>query len=163
MALDAGEGAGASPAGADRLRAQIDCGHPESLATSGLLAYLDSEPVGWCAVEPRTAYVKLLTSRIPWAGRNEDKRDDGVWAVTCMIIRTEFRRRGFTYALTRAAVEFAGQQGARAVEGYPMITRPGDEITWGELHVGSRGVFAAAGFAEVTRPTKRRVVMRIEL
>ena len=31
-----------------------------------------------------------------------------------------------------------------------------------EVHVGSRGVFAAAGFTEVSRPTKRRVVMRID-
>ena len=44
-----------------------------------------------------------------------------------------------------------------------MITEPGKEITWGELHVGSRSVFAAAGFREVVRPTLRRVVMRIDL
>ena len=40
---------------AARLRAQTGCGHPEARATSGLVAYLDGEPVGWCAVEPRTA------------------------------------------------------------------------------------------------------------
>jgi hypothetical protein len=38
-----------------RLREQTDCGHPASDVTSGLVAYLDGEPVGWCAVEPRTA------------------------------------------------------------------------------------------------------------
>ena len=42
-----------------------------------------------------------------------------------------------------------------------MITQPGRDRL-GELHVGSRGVFAAAGFAEVTGPTLRRVVMRID-
>jgi hypothetical protein len=31
-----------------------------------------------------------------------------------------------------------------------------------ESHVGSRSIFAAAGFAEVSRPTLRRVVMRID-
>lgn len=35
------------------------------------------------------------------------------------------------------------------------------EVIAEELHVGTRGTFAAAGFAEVSRPTKRRVVMRI--
>jgi hypothetical protein len=40
-----------------------------------------------------------------------------------------------------------------------MITQPGREITWGKLYVGSRSIFAAAGFAEVSRPTRRRVVM----
>jgi hypothetical protein len=44
-----------------------------------------------------------------------------------------------------------------------MWTEPGKQITWGELYVGSRNAFAAAGFGEVTRPTKRRVVMRIDL
>jgi hypothetical protein len=43
-----------------------------------------------------------------------------------------------------------------------MITQPGKEITWGELHVGARQVFTDAGFAEVGHPTLRRVVMRID-
>jgi GNAT superfamily N-acetyltransferase len=127
------------------------------------LAYLDGEPVGWCAVEPRTAYPRLLLkTRVPWTGRAEDKADAGIWAVTCFVTRAGFRRRGVSRALARAAVDFARQRGARALEGYPMITQPGQEITWGELHVGSRSVFAAAGFAEVGRPTVRRVVMRVD-
>lgn len=43
-----------------------------------------------------------------------------------------------------------------------MITEPEVDITWGELHVGSRSIFAAAGFTEVSHPTIRRVVMRID-
>ena len=43
-----------------------------------------------------------------------------------------------------------------------MLTEPGKETTWGELHVGSRSAFAAARFAEVSRPTPRRVVMRFD-
>lgn len=142
------------------LRQQTDCGYPESDATSGLVAYLDSEPVGWCAIESRTAYVRL--GRVPWAGRDEDKAEDSVWAVTCFLTRTGFRHRGVSYALDRATVDFAGKRGARAIEGYPMITQPGQDITWGEVHVGSRSIFAAAGFTEISRPTKRRVVMRID-
>ena len=65
------------------LRAQTACGDPNAPATSGLVACLDDEPAGWVAVEPRTAYPKLRTSRVPWSGRDEDKGDDGVWAVTC--------------------------------------------------------------------------------
>jgi GNAT superfamily N-acetyltransferase len=146
-----------------RLRQQADCGHPKSDTTSGLVAYADGEPVGWCAVAPRSAHPRLLLkTRVPWEGRAEDKTDESVWAVTCFVTRTGFRRRGVTYALASAAVEFARERGARALEGYPMITEPGKEIVWGELHVGSRNVFAAAGFAEVSHPTLRRVVMRID-
>ena len=147
-----------------RLRAQTDCAHPESATTSGLVAYLDGEPVGWCAVEPRTAYPRLLLkTRVPWEGRAEDKTDDGVWAVTCFVTRTGFRRRGISRALARAAVDFARERGARALEGYPMLTQSGQTVTLpGELLVGTRSVFVDAGFTEVSRPTLRRVVMRID-
>ncbi|MGF1624384.1 MAG: GNAT family N-acetyltransferase, partial [Alphaproteobacteria bacterium] len=148
---------------ADRLRRQTNCGHPEAGTTSGLVAYLDGEPVGWCAVEPRTAYPGLLrVYRVPWLGRAEDKSDAGVWAVTCVFVRAGYRRRGVSRALARAAVPFARERGAGALEAYPMLTQPGQEIAWGELHVGSRSIFAAAGFAEVSRPTPRRAVMRID-
>ena len=147
---------------AHRLREQTDCGHPESDTTSGLVAYLDGEPVGWCAVEPRTAYVRLQRNRIVWAGRTEDKTDDGVWSVACFLVRRGFRRQGVSYALARAAVDFARERGARALEGYPMITRTGQDITWDEIRVGSRSIFAAAGFAEVSHPSLHRVVMRID-
>jgi GNAT superfamily N-acetyltransferase len=147
---------------ARRLREETECGYSDAPATSGLVAYLGGEPAGWCAVEPRTAFPRLTTIRVPWTGRAEDKDDDGVWAVTCFVTRTGFRRHGVSRALAAAAVGFARERGARAVEGYPMITQPGREITWGELYVGSRSIFAAAGFAEVARPTTRRVVMRVE-
>ncbi|MFF1634234.1 hypothetical protein [Leifsonia sp. NPDC058248] len=78
------------------------------------------------------------------------------------IVRAGYRGRGITYALVREAVGFARERGAHALEGYPMITQPGRAVSWGEVHVGSRNVFVAARFDEVSRPTKRRVVMRID-
>ncbi|MDQ2933398.1 MAG: GNAT family N-acetyltransferase [Chloroflexota bacterium] len=146
-----------------RLRAQTNCGLTGATSTSGLVAYLEGEPVGWCAVEPRPAYQGLLrVFRVPWEGRAEDKTDESVWAVTCVFARAGFRRRGVSQALARAAVDFARERGARALEAYPMLTLRGEEITWGELHMGTRGIFAAAGFTEVSHPTPRRVVMRID-
>jgi GNAT superfamily N-acetyltransferase len=171
---------------AHRLREQTDCDHPESESTSGLVAYLGGDPVGWCAVEPRTAYTGLLrNNRVPWEGRAEDKNDAGVWAVTCLLTRTGRRERGVARALARAAVEFARQRGARAIEGYPLTTKnviSASMVDSGrvpllarsarcdarptyiseELHVGTEGTFADAGFAVISRPTLRRVVMRID-
>ena len=143
-----------------RLRTQTRCDHPESETTSGLVAYVDGEPVGWCAVEPRPAYTGLVrNSRVPWENRAEDKTDDSVWAVTCFVTRTGFRRRGISRALARAAVEYAQERGARALEAYPMVTK---DALLGELHPGTQGTFAAAGLTEVSRPTIRRAVMRID-
>jgi GNAT superfamily N-acetyltransferase len=145
------------------LQAQTACGDPNATTeTSGLVAYVDDQPAGWAAVEPRTAYPKLRTSPVPWSGRNEDKDDEGVWAVTCLVVRKGYRGRGLTYPLARATIDFARQRGARALEAYPMITQPGKEITWGELHVGARQVFEEAGFRQVSHPTPRRVVMRVD-
>lgn len=145
---------------ARRLREQTQCGNPRADRTTGLVAYVGGEAVGWCAVEPRNAYVRLGTT--PWKGRVEDKTDGSVWAVTCFAIRPGFRRQGVSYALARAAVPFARQRGARALEGYAMIPEPGKDVPFGELHVGSHSIFAAAGFSEVSRPTLRRAVMRID-
>jgi GNAT superfamily N-acetyltransferase len=147
---------------AARLREQTCCDDPDSPTTTGLVAYLDGEPVGWCAVEPRNAYVRLRYVRTPWAGRDEDKDDATVWAVTCFVTRVGYRRRGVTYALAKAAVDFARERGAAALEGYAMITDPDQEITWGELHVGALSSYEQAGLREVSRPSKRRVVMRID-
>jgi GNAT superfamily N-acetyltransferase len=143
-----------------RLRQQAECDQPESDSTSGLVAYLAGAPVGWCAVEPRPSYDGLVrVFRVPWDGREEDRTDDSVWAVTCLLTRAGFRRRGVSRALAKAAVDFARERGARALEAYPIVTT--DVITE-ELHVGTVGVFAAAGLVEVSHPTPRRVVMRID-
>ena len=145
---------------ADRLRQQTDCGNPQSDTTSGLVAYLGGEPVGWCAVEPRSAYEGLVrNNRVPWDGRAEDKTDDTVWAVTCFFIRAGYRKHGIAGELARAAVDHARSRGARALEGYPMITK---KVILEELLVGTEGMFADAGFTVVSRPTLRRVVMRID-
>ena len=145
---------------ARRLREQTECGHPESATTSGLVAYLDQEPVGWCAVEPRPHYEGLLrVFRVPWDGRDEDKADDTVWAVTCLFARAGFRKHGVSRALARAAVDFARERGARAIEAYSITVK---SVIAEELHVGTPSVFAEAGLVEVSRPTLRRVVMRLD-
>jgi GNAT superfamily N-acetyltransferase len=143
-----------------RLHDQTDCGHPESDTTSGIVAYVDGQPAAWCAIEPRPHYPSL--TQTVWRGRDEDPADETVWSVTCFVVRAGFRRRGITYALAEAAVDFARSRGAAALEAYPMLTHPDQEITWGELHVGAAKVFSAAGFREVLHPSKRRYVMRID-
>jgi GNAT superfamily N-acetyltransferase len=146
---------------AHRMRQQTGCGDPGASSTSGLVAYLGTEPVGWCAVEPRTAYEGLVrnSSRAVWVGRDEDRADDGIWAVTCLFTRAGYRRRGVGRALALAAVAHARERGARSLEGYPMTTTDAIEE---ELHVGTVRTFADAGFTEVHRPSKRRAVMRID-
>lgn len=92
-----------------------------------------STPAAW---SPTSATSRSAGSRWSRASptRSEDKDDDGIWAVTCFCVRKRYRGRGITYPLARAAADFAREQGAIAVEGYAMVTEPGLEITWGEVH-----------------------------
>ena len=144
----------------DRQLAQAGCGDPERATTSGLVGYLDDQPVAWCAVEPRPNYVGMLraTYRVPWDGRDEDKTDRTVWAITCLYTRAGYRDRGISTLMATAAVEFARANGAAAVEAYP--------ITHGALsyerRAGTPATFGAAGMSEIHQPSKRRMVMRLD-
>lgn len=147
---------------AERLRQQTGCDRNDG-PTSGLIAYVDGEPAGWCAVEPRTAYPRLAQMRVPWTGRDEDKDDPGVWSVTCFVTRKQFRRLGVAAVLLAEAVEVARRGGGRAVEGYPIDLDGAGETRLDDLYVGTTSLFAKAGFQRVSQPTSRRAVMRLDL
>jgi GNAT superfamily N-acetyltransferase len=128
----------------------------------GVLAYLDGEPVGWCAVEPRTHYSRLDRMRI-LKGSPEQPDDDSVWAVTCFVVRVGFRKRGIGRALLGGAVDHARRGGARVLEGYPVDPAQREKVSSAELYHGSVSLFAANGFREVSRPTPDRAVMQLNL
>ena len=52
-------------------RASTACGQPEAEHTSGLVAYLEDEPVGWVAVEPRIAHPEAVHAEgaVDWEAR----------------------------------------------------------------------------------------------
>lgn len=80
----------------------------------GVLAYSEGKPVGWCAIAPREEYARLANSRVL---RPVDAQS--VWSVTCFYVAREYRRAGLSVALLKAAVDYAKQNGAKIVEGYP--------------------------------------------
>jgi GNAT superfamily N-acetyltransferase len=144
------------------LAEQTSPGDPDAPETSGLIAYLDGEPIGWVAVAPRPTYRRLRGSGVPFKGRSEDPDDPSVWAAACFVVRKGYRRQGLMYDLARAAVDFARSRGAAALEGYPITAKGGGTVLWDEASVGTPQVFAAAGMAKVSAPTLRRSVMRID-
>lgn len=102
----------------------------------GVIAYLDGEAVGWCAVEPRPSYRRLDRMRI-LKGSPERPDDDSVWAVTCFVVRVGFRKRGVGRALLAGAVEHARRGGARVVEGYPVDPAQREKVSSAELPGGT--------------------------
>ncbi|SFS18216.1 Acetyltransferase (GNAT) family protein [Agrococcus baldri] len=145
---------------ATRLRDQTSAGEPDASATTGLVAYLGQLPVGWAAVAPRSEHQGLVREfTVPWKDRDEHSADASVWAITCLFVRAGHRRSGISRELAAAAVAFARERGARAVEAYPITTTA---VIEEELHVGTLPTFEAAGLTEVSHPTKRRKVLRAD-
>jgi GNAT superfamily N-acetyltransferase len=127
----------------------------------GLLAYLDGDPVGWCSVAPRCDYGYLRQTT--WKGRTENKADASIWAVTCLVVRAGFRRRGVSRALIAGTIDLARDGGAEILEAYPMKPAPEKDVTWGELHVGKLSTYLAAGFQVVHVPSLRRAIVQYDL
>jgi len=126
----------------------------------GLVAYRDDEPVGWCAVEPRAHYPRILRSQVLTRADAPDDDPEGTWAVSCFVVRVGHRRSGVAGALIAAAVEWAFEQGARVVEGYP-VDPTARKVSAAELYHGSVGLFQRAGFRTVSRPAPGRALVRL--
>jgi GNAT superfamily N-acetyltransferase len=123
---------------------------------TGLLAYDGTSAVGWCAVAPRSAYVRVSRSRVL---APVDPDEPGVWAVTCFFIHRQHRGIGVGHALLEAAVAVAAANKATAVEGYPIDTAGGKRRT-GDIYTGTVSQFTRAGFVIVDQPVTKRIVMR---
>lgn len=125
----------------------------------GLLAYLDGEPVGWCAVGPRTNMGRLTRSRTI-----QQVDDLPVWSVICFVVKAGYRRRGVATRLLEEAVTFAGTRGAPAIEGYP-VDAGGTRINTTLAFVGTTALFEKVGFERVaetkaTSAGRTRWIMR---
>jgi len=126
-------------------------------AHPGLLAYVDGQPVGWCAVEPRENLPGLARSRIL-----APVDDRPAWSVSCFFVARDWRRRGLTVLLLRAAAQYATRSGAAVLEGYPKDPAS-DELADAFAWNGLAAAFRAAGFREVARRAPTRPIMRLEL
>lgn len=116
----------------------------------GVLAYSGAEPVGWCSIAPRTTYRGLERYR-----KLQRVDDTAVWSVVCFFVGRGHRGQAVTAALLHGAVRYAHEQGAEAVEGYPV--QPGSGLY---TYMGSPGTFRQAGFRDVTPDGRERMVMR---
>ena len=120
----------------------------------GIIAYVDGEPVGWCAIQPRASYPALERSRVL-----KPVDDQPVWSITCFFIARPYRSRGVSSELIKAAIAHAKRKGARIVEGYPVEPkkdRMPDAFAW----TGLPTAFKKAGFTEVARRAPTRPIMR---
>jgi GNAT superfamily N-acetyltransferase len=99
-----------------------------------------------------------VATRVVKSGSHEPLDDRQVWAITCLVVRREYRGQGVAKALIEGAVRHAEGNGARVIEAYPFDTDL-RKSTSSELFVGSVRMFAEHQFAVIARPTGARAVM----
>lgn len=143
------------PERGERMRDLLSEGPP------GVLAYAGDEVIGWAAVHPRRDTSFARNRKIP----HVDDRD--VWSIWCIRVRPGHRGHGISHALLQGAVAFARDNGAPAVEGYPVDNR-GAKVDLTMAYVGTKKLFEDAGFVEAAETTSvlagfPRVLMRREL
>lgn len=119
----------------------------------GLVGFVDGTPAGWISLGPREDYAKLRRSPIM-----KPVDDEEVWSVVCTYVAKSFRGQGVQHRLLGAGIDYAREQGVRALEAYPVDKpeRSHDDF----MFFGSRGLYEHAGFVEVVRRSPTRVVMR---
>lgn len=110
----------------------------------GLLAYSEGYPIGWVAVEPRSAYPKLAYSRVL-----KPIDDQAVWSVTCLFVEKKQRRKGIAVELLKAAVEHVKNHGGHIVEGYPIDSDKEQPASF--IFTGTASAYLKAGFKEAAR------------
>ena len=127
----------------------------------GVLAYADDEVVGWAAVHPRSDTTFATNRRIPHVD------DLDVWSVWCIRVRPGHRGQGISHTLLEGAVAFARENGAPAIEGYPVDNK-GEKVDLTMAYVGTKALFAKAGFHQAAKTDSvlngfPRVLMRLAL
>jgi GNAT superfamily N-acetyltransferase len=120
----------------------------------GILAYQNNKPIGWCSIAPRDDFTVLENSRIL---RKIDNKP--VWSIVCFYINKNYRRKGLTVELLKAAKKYVKIKKGKIIEGYPVEPKSGktaDAFVW----TGLASAFLKAGFKGVERHSETRPIMR---
>lgn len=144
------------PERAERVRRLMDEEGP-----IGVLAYDGDVVVGWAAVAPRSRTHFATFRKIPHVD------DVDVWSLWCFRVRPGHRKKGIMHALIEGAVSFAKEQGAPAIEGYPVDNGEA-RVDLTMAYVGTRRLFEQAGFVKAAGTESvlsgfPRVLMRRDL
>jgi len=120
---------------------------------SGLLAFVDEEPIGWCAVGPRADFPRIDRSKAlvrDWSCQT--------WSLNCLYVPARWRGRGVARALVAGAVELARRRGAREVEAYPQSLGPRERQAGAFVWTGVPALYEPLGFRRQNTPGRGRAL-----
>lgn len=119
----------------------------------GLIGYVDSKPLGWVQVGPRSDFPTLDRSRLLKAVDDLDP-----WTINCFVVKAGERSQGIGRGLLEAAIEYAKDQGAAVVEAYPV---DGHRESVVDYFTGTLTMFSEHGFTEILRRNDTRPIVRL--
>lgn len=130
--------------------------------SSGLVAYVGEEAVGWVSLGPRSDFERLDHSRVL-----APVDDTPVWSIVCFVVTRRLRGQGMAEALLDAAIGYARAHNAVALEAYPIDTS-GGRLRSAQVYQGTLSMFERAGFEVVThrranRSSPERPIVRLTL
>jgi GNAT superfamily N-acetyltransferase len=120
----------------------------------GILAFAQDRAVAWCSVAPREHFTALARSRILKPLDNLP-----VWSISCFFVEKNYRHKGLSTQMIKAAVDYVKKNGGSVVEAYPVEPKKDkmpDAFAW----TGLASAFIKAGFRECARRSETRPIMR---
>jgi GNAT superfamily N-acetyltransferase len=123
----------------------------------GILAFSQDKPVAWCSVAPRDQFSALDRSRIL-----KPVDELPVWSISCFFVEKNYRGKGLSIQMIKAAVDYVKKNGGSVVEAYPVEPKKDkmpDAFAW----TGLASAFIKAGFTECARRSETRPIMRFSI
>ncbi|MCI0450044.1 MAG: GNAT family N-acetyltransferase [Chlorobi bacterium] len=107
----------------------------------GYILYCDNEPAGWCQCGKRDRLIKLT---------NQFKLQPSAdtWAVTCFLIKPEFRKKGLSRKFLELVLEDLKASGVKHVQAFPRSQPAGKELDDGEVWTGPENIYINSGFVK---------------
>lgn len=114
----------------------------------GYLVYDGAQPIGWCQCAPLAWFPKLVEQF------GLEQEPQGTYAVGCLEILPEHRKRGLSSILLREVLQDLKRQGVTRVLAVPRAGRHEDGKVW----TGPASLFESAGFEPLRDVGDRKVV-----
>jgi GNAT superfamily N-acetyltransferase len=92
------------------LKASLPLGH-----SHGLLAFVDEQPAGWCAVDPVRSQIGH-----DFVLKNQASISSSSWMIHCVYVDPRFRGMGISGQLIDAAIEYAKARGSTEILSFPI-------------------------------------------
>jgi len=118
----------------------------------GYLLYVEDQPAGWCQTGRRDRLSKLVS-------QYQLQPNPEAWAITCFVIRPEYRKQGCATYLLKVILEDLQKQNVKQVQAFP---KQAGYLSPGEHWKGPIDMYLSVGF-KVERDDLHHPVLTITL